>query len=178
MTAQQLAERTRELGYPITRVAISKIEGNLRAGKLDVAELLVLAVALDIPPALLLFPAFPDGTLELLPGYDARVPKALDWLSGNAPLPVQIHADGTFGETNSPNNGTELVEAVALLMNLDERLADLHSMEQASGSPPEAVESIRRVIETFEQQLPLVKRDISEAAASLWGISAEDASDG
>src|SRR6267142_6092685 len=46
LTAVDLAERTKALGYPVNRVAISKIEGNLRAGKLDVAELLVLAAAL------------------------------------------------------------------------------------------------------------------------------------
>ena len=46
LTAQQLAERTKSLGYRISRVAISKIEGNKRAGKFDVAELLVLAQAL------------------------------------------------------------------------------------------------------------------------------------
>src|ERR1700756_3655468 len=64
LTAQQLAQRTKELGYPVSRVAISKIEGNFRAGKLDVAELFVLAAALEIPPALLLFPDFPDGSVE------------------------------------------------------------------------------------------------------------------
>ena len=41
LAAVDLAERTKALGYPVNRVAISKIEGNLRAGKLDVAELLV-----------------------------------------------------------------------------------------------------------------------------------------
>jgi transcriptional regulator with XRE-family HTH domain len=54
LTAQQLAERTKNLGYPITRVAISKIEGNMRTGKIDVADLLVLAAALDLPTISLL----------------------------------------------------------------------------------------------------------------------------
>ncbi len=68
LTALQLAERTKALGYPITRVAISKIEGNKRAGKLDLAELLTLAAALEIPPALLLFPDYPsDDRAEVLP---------------------------------------------------------------------------------------------------------------
>src|SRR4029077_20906583 len=83
LTAQQLAERTHGLGYLVSRVAISKIEGNTRAGKLDVAELLVLAVALEIPPALLLFPTFPEGgRVELLPGYDADPARAVEWLCG------------------------------------------------------------------------------------------------
>jgi transcriptional regulator with XRE-family HTH domain len=71
LTAVDLAERTKALGYPVNRVAISKIEGNLRAGKLDVAELLVLAVALEIPPALLLLPTFPGGAVDVLPRSSA-----------------------------------------------------------------------------------------------------------
>lgn len=69
LTAVQLSERTRQLGYPITRVAITKIENNSRAGKLDVAEWLVLAYALDVPPGALLYPDLPDGTVEVLPGW-------------------------------------------------------------------------------------------------------------
>ncbi|MCH9668944.1 MAG: helix-turn-helix domain-containing protein [Actinomycetia bacterium] len=78
LTAQQLAQRTADLGYPITRVAISKIEGNKRAGKVDVAELIVLAKALEMPPVLLLYPGFPEG-------YDARVdiPTAHDFKTGS-----------------------------------------------------------------------------------------------
>lgn len=69
LTAVQLSERTRELGYPITRVAITKIENNSRAGKLDVAEWVVLAYALDVPPGALLYPDLPDGGVEVLPGW-------------------------------------------------------------------------------------------------------------
>ena len=68
LTAQQLAERTKNLGYPITRVAISKIEGNMRTGKIDVADLLVLAAALDLPTISLLFPGAADQDVEALPG--------------------------------------------------------------------------------------------------------------
>src|SRR6478609_875348 len=105
LTAQQLAERTAELGYPITRVAISKIETNKRVGKLDVAELLVLAAALDIPPVLLLFPGFPDGPVESLPGRDTESRKAVLWFSGQVPSEwVGLRGDYTW------NPGEELVE--------------------------------------------------------------------
>jgi transcriptional regulator with XRE-family HTH domain len=113
MTAQQLAEKTRGLGYPVSRVAISKIEGNLRAGKLDVAELLVLAVALEIPPSLLLLPTFPDGAVELLPGLRPSTLKAREWLCGDAPIPVRVRGDGISGHIARPNMGVGLVGAVA-----------------------------------------------------------------
>lgn len=69
LTAVQLSELTRQAGYPISRVAITKIENNSRAGKLDVAEWIVLAYALDVPPGALLYPDLPDGPVEVLPGW-------------------------------------------------------------------------------------------------------------
>ncbi len=77
LTAQQLAERTKNLGYPISRVAISKIEGNMRAGKCDIAELVVLAEALNLPPLRLLFPGEPDQNIEELPGRRASTLDAI-----------------------------------------------------------------------------------------------------
>jgi transcriptional regulator with XRE-family HTH domain len=82
LTAQQLAERTKSLGYPISRVAISKIEGNKRAGKFDVAELLVLAQALELAPLQLLFPDELDDDIELLPGEGTLTSHAITWFTG------------------------------------------------------------------------------------------------
>jgi transcriptional regulator with XRE-family HTH domain len=82
MTAQQLAERTKELGYPVTRVAISKIESNSRAGKFDVAELAVLAAALNTSPVALLFPGPYDKEIQALPGKAATEFDAVQWFSG------------------------------------------------------------------------------------------------
>ena len=82
MTAVQLAAKTREIGYPISRVAISKIETNSRAGKLDVAELIVLAVALDVSPVAVLYPNLPEGEVERLPGDSGSAAAALFWFTG------------------------------------------------------------------------------------------------
>jgi transcriptional regulator with XRE-family HTH domain len=90
MTAVDLAERTKQLGYPVTRVAITKIENNTRSGKLDVAELLVIAAALGVPPILLLYPVYPYGAVEVLPlpGGDGRSSQfaALRWFAGEQNL--------------------------------------------------------------------------------------------
>jgi transcriptional regulator with XRE-family HTH domain len=82
LTAVQLAERTKQLGYPITRVAITKIEGNSRSGKLDVAELTVLAAALDVAPLELLFPGEADSPVERLPGQTVPTAHAASWFAG------------------------------------------------------------------------------------------------
>lgn len=85
ITALQLTARTEAFGYPVSRVAISKIESNTRAGKFDISELLVLAAALDVPPMLLLYPQLPYGHVEFLPGVNVLSYEASDWFSGDAP---------------------------------------------------------------------------------------------
>lgn len=85
LTAMQLATKTSELGFPITRGTIARIEGNLRAGKFDVAELMILAEALRVPPVLLLFPKLPDGEVTLNPKSEqVSSHHALRWFTGES----------------------------------------------------------------------------------------------
>lgn len=84
-TLLSLEKRTEKLGNKIGRGAISQLETGKR-NSISVAELLVLAAALDVPPALLLFPKYPYGRTEYLPDeYDSAI-RAHDWLSGRAAL--------------------------------------------------------------------------------------------
>ncbi|MCZ9344665.1 helix-turn-helix transcriptional regulator, partial [Streptomyces sp. TRM76130] len=55
LTAQGLADATRAAGYAIDRSVIAKIEKGLRQS-ISVAELVVIARALGVPPVLLLYP--------------------------------------------------------------------------------------------------------------------------
>lgn len=147
-TGVQLAERTAELGYPITRVAISKIEGNSRAGKLDVAELLVLAAALDIPPVLLLAPDFPDGQVETWPGHSVDSRQAVGWFSGRE---------------------SELIHADALAAEGDRRLSDMRQREAAPELTPEYREVLRADREHVEAALPTLRADVQRRKDELWG---------
>ncbi|MGR6924225.1 hypothetical protein ACU635_59030 [[Actinomadura] parvosata] len=53
---------------------------------MSVAELLVMAKALQVPPLLLLTPPPGSGeTVAVLPGVDAAAPEALAWIDGTAP---------------------------------------------------------------------------------------------
>ena len=87
-SAQWLADETERLGYPISRAAIANYESGRKKG-LDVAELLILAAALRIPPLTLLFPQLPNGPVELLPGIVIPSWDAAAWFSGeeNSPNP-------------------------------------------------------------------------------------------
>jgi transcriptional regulator with XRE-family HTH domain len=81
LTGQQLADDTERLGYPITRSQIANYECG-RKQSLDVAELLVLAAALGVPPVALLFPNLPDGDVEVLPGQVMSSADAMRWFTG------------------------------------------------------------------------------------------------
>ncbi|MFC3849905.1 hypothetical protein ACFORJ_06970 [Corynebacterium hansenii] len=80
LSAVELSNRTREIGYPITRSAIAKIESNSRNGKFDVAEVVTLAAALEVSPAHLMFPGYPEGKISVVPRDEMTADEAWDWL--------------------------------------------------------------------------------------------------
>lgn len=147
LTAQQLAQRTIENGYPVTRVAISKIEANVRAGKLDVAELLALAKALEMPPALLLFPDYPDaGSVE-----------AVSWISGRG-------------------GSTKLVDLVEQRAELFWESAKFEGMLRAAviasgGEDDDGEAALKQRLRTIEDQQARLEEDIRRAKSELWGES-------
>lgn len=73
---QRLASETEKLGYPIGQSVLSNFEYGRRGSRLDVVELLVIAAALDVPPAHLLWPNYPDGLVEYLPNFLATAEDA------------------------------------------------------------------------------------------------------
>lgn len=82
MTAAALARRTGELGYPISRVAIGKIETNHREGKFDLAELMTLAAALDTAPLTLLYPGPYRQEVRVMPKSEMPEIWGAQWFSG------------------------------------------------------------------------------------------------
>ncbi|MFD9947662.1 helix-turn-helix domain-containing protein [Nonomuraea sp. NPDC059023] len=86
MSVQALADRCTALGYPLERTNLYKLESGGRAS-MSVAELLVLARALNTPPMLLLVPLDGDDQVEILPGVEAPVTDAAAWIDGTAPAP-------------------------------------------------------------------------------------------
>lgn len=82
MSAQQLADRCAELGMPaLNRTTIANLE-NGRRSSVALAEVLILAAALDVAPAALAFPVGYTAALEYLPGQEAAPLDVLDWFAG------------------------------------------------------------------------------------------------
>lgn len=99
-TTQALADRTAQLGHPLDRSVIAKLEKGHRQS-ISVPELLVLAEALEVPPLLLLLPLGHAETVEILPGTEVPVAAALRWLTGERPLPGS-RWEGLSTEDGSP----------------------------------------------------------------------------
>jgi transcriptional regulator with XRE-family HTH domain len=136
LSAVQLAQKASDFGYPISRVAVSKIESGTRAGKLDVAELLVLAAALVIPPVLLLYPGYPDEVVTNLPDRPADSRAAALWCSGLA----RAAAVGLSDDYN-PNPGEDLLEDDELVITTE---AELRQQEPGCRRQPIWPRSSRR----------------------------------
>jgi transcriptional regulator with XRE-family HTH domain len=117
-SAQWLADETRRIGFPISRAAIANYESGRKRG-LDIAELLVLAAALNVPPLVLLFPELPDGLVEGLPGIRTTSWEAAAWFAGER---GSIFTDGP---PESPEYG--LIRAVRGLSAQFQSIADVHS---------------------------------------------------
>ena len=81
MSAQRLADRTHELGHHLTRSTIAGMEAG-RRGTVTVADLLVLAVALDVSPVALVFPVGYEQHTEYLPDQQIETLTGAEWWSG------------------------------------------------------------------------------------------------
>lgn len=84
LTMAQLSELTAQVGYPITRGTIAKIESNSRNSKMDLTELIALSAALSVPPALLVFPQFPEGHDIPIAGIRTTTEDAVNWFHGKS----------------------------------------------------------------------------------------------
>jgi transcriptional regulator with XRE-family HTH domain len=82
MSAQDVADATQELGYALSRDKIANYESGRKQG-LDIAEFLVIAAALRMPPISLLFDGPPDEPVQVLPGDNATMADGLAWLSAD-----------------------------------------------------------------------------------------------
>lgn len=86
LTGVMLSARCAELGLPLDRNVIAKLENGHR-NSVTVDEVCVLAAALGVPPLLLLFAVGTEETAEVLPGKHVPAFRAALWFSGEGPLP-------------------------------------------------------------------------------------------
>ncbi|WP_198359130.1 helix-turn-helix domain-containing protein [Streptomyces fildesensis] len=93
LTVAELAEGCAALGLPVAGTTITNLE-NGRRHSVDLAEFLVLARVLGIPPIILLYPLGTAGTVEVMPGEEVSTWDAAAWFTGEEPIATAA-AQGT-----------------------------------------------------------------------------------
>lgn len=94
ISAEQLSDKCARLGYPISRSTLANYESG-RKRRLDIADLLIIATALDISPLELLFPGDLAAEVEILPGETTTTLGAISSFSGDPKslTDIQIQLD-------------------------------------------------------------------------------------
>ena len=116
MSAQQLADRTAELGMPIPRSVLANLESGRRE-TVSVAEVLILAAALNVAPIELICPIGFDKRTEMLPGREMDPLDATRWFTGEQKLELR-GADTRFRQPGAAEqSSTYLVEYHDELIN-------------------------------------------------------------
>jgi len=92
MSAQRLADRCTELGWPIPRSVLANLESGYRE-TITVPELFTLAQALGVPPIRLLIPLGHVEKVEILPGAHMLTTDAMHWLRGEGSPFVDFETD-------------------------------------------------------------------------------------
>lgn len=92
MSGQQLSDRTAELGHRVSRSTISEIETGRRKS-ITVADLTILAAALDTVPIALIYPGPYDENIRALPQLEVPQIWAVRWFSGEQRSDSEISFD-------------------------------------------------------------------------------------
>lgn len=145
-----LENRTEQLGLKVGRGAISRLENGKR-GSITVAELLVLAAALDVPPALLLFPQYPDGVREVVPEVFARGVDASEWLAGRQEL---LADKGEIGHFPYP--------LVAAAIEREGALVESFKVFQETGDFFESDNFLRKLLDDTEKRIKALGGTVAE----------------
>jgi transcriptional regulator with XRE-family HTH domain len=85
MSTQKVSDACVAAGHPIHRSVLANLEAGRRP-MISVAELLILAKVLDVPPVLLVAPVGQARSVEVLPGVEATPMEAKAWVEGSAAL--------------------------------------------------------------------------------------------
>lgn len=156
---KRLADETARLGYPIGQSVLSNIEYGRRGARLDVAELLVLAAALDVPPARLLWPNYPDGIVEYLPDWPATAEHAALVFTGRLNADFSEDADVPIG-----GQLREVDELVEERLRLNEALYAFSMGSARSGDFDAFQHEVRRISERREE----INKRLNELGYTAW----------
>lgn len=165
-----LERQTEELGHRVSRGGLSQLEsGNRRS--ISVAEWLVLAAALEVPPLLLLWPQYPDGRIDMLPGFKADAFSGHKWVAGNYSLKwevVEQQGDPEPVLTNQP------VPLVALVKEANETLPPFEEIMGMLGGDADQVAAAKASLSAYKKRERELKRQIEALGGYIDNIEDKD----
>ena len=188
MSVQQLSTAVERFGVTIERPVLSNLE-NERRSTISVAEWLVLAAALQVPPLLLLFPVGRVDVVEPVPDFEVSPLIALHWAETGrfpahtptrddewppTPRPVEPAADEDARLIERYRRHRELIgawqmadgkaEAVRRYWTGDERDAELARLESEQRVTAGALRDLRELLRAQELTPPELPRSYGSTA--------------
>lgn len=82
---QDVADRLRDLGHPIDRSTIAKIERGQSRADASISDVLAFAAALGVAPVHLIVPTDDEGKVAVTPKRELDVAEARRWIRGYMP---------------------------------------------------------------------------------------------
>jgi transcriptional regulator with XRE-family HTH domain len=119
-TQQDLARALVELGSPMDRTTVAKIEKGQRPVRVE--ELVAIAAALDVAPVYLLVPPRGEGTIALTPKLTVDVAKARGWARGDHALDPRSNMDAYADQAPAVTEAE--IEKIVRRILLEERGRD------------------------------------------------------
>lgn len=167
-SAAWLSERTAELGHRVSPTVIAKLDSGHRGSVLSVAELIVIAAALNTAPVNLVYPGPYDEAVEVLPGRDVFGFEAAQWFSGIEAIESivglqleDLQHEGrprySGADWNAWDRNTELLQQWRMLARLREIRAGL--LESGSKVALEQLSAVNEQIQMAEQEIADRYRD-------------------
>jgi len=167
-SAEDLARRVTDLGVPMTREQITKLETGRRQA-ITVEQAAALALALGVSPTNLLLPEDESEYVQVVPVLALPAEWVREWMYGRQPLLVDASAGDDHFFRHAPEGerrarralGHPAVRAVHMLLAYAEDAVLPRSAETAGGSSPREtaqalrveLESVRRYVELLAEEL-------------------------
>ncbi|UVO14643.1 helix-turn-helix domain-containing protein [Mycobacterium sp. SVM_VP21] len=165
-SASRLSDRCRELGVPIHRVALGKMETGERTPTVD--ELTVIAAALNTSPAMLLFGTdLVEGSVALLPSLRTSADHALQWFSGKSSLTPD--AQSAYSQANRPISLARDLETARHMLR-----HSVNDLAAAISRDDERVQMFREILRRSQDEVEFIESEIRESGLVL---NSDDASD-
>lgn len=165
---QDLVDRLSQLGFPVDRSAIAKIETGARGVSVD--EALAIAVALDVAPTALLVPRRPGDSVQVVPVVEAHDVDAMAWFEGRCPMIVgdesddELRSQARFYFEEVPDFRAE-ERRVRPGLHAVSQIIDIASM-QARHSDPSHLESALHHLEDARDRIEIEIRHIQRELRS------------